>query len=48
MIKVSVYGADLKLWWLEIISLYIVGQLSIIILNPFHCMKKEKGMPLNG
>ena len=48
MTKVSVYGADLKLWWLEIISPYIVGQLSIIILNPFHCLKKEKGMPLNG
>lgn len=48
MTKVTVYGADLKLWWLEIISPYIVGQLSIIILNPFYCLKEEKGMPLNG
>jgi len=47
MIKVTVYGANLKMWWLEIISPYTVEQLSIIILTSYHGLNIEMDMMLN-
>jgi hypothetical protein len=47
VIKVSVYGVNLKQWLLEIISLSTVVQLNTITLDLFHGLKKEMVMTVN-
>jgi hypothetical protein len=48
MIKVSVYGVNLKKLWLEIISPSTVVQLNTILLKLLNGMRKEMVTPVNG